>query len=159
MESFLLPPMHDRIRCFREALRSGPGLLVARDRAKELDFWDWELSRVKDLTKHKAVRENLGLPDRMRWLTQWGPRGEKKLAPGIFPELADCWNHRRLDMIDCFAGAAIRDAISRDPCSSSFVWDLSQNVSRAPFRSSTVGVSGCVTPGGELFMPHLGRTV
>lgn len=35
MESFLLPDTHDRIRCFREALRSGPGLMVKRDRAKE----------------------------------------------------------------------------------------------------------------------------
>lgn len=62
-------------------------------------------------------------------------------------------------MVDCFAGAAIRDAISRDPMHNSFVWDLSQNVTRAPFRTATVGVSGCVTPGGELLMPHLGRTV
>lgn len=34
-----------------------------------------------------------------------------------------------------------------------------QNVTRAPFRSATVGVSGCVTPGGELVLPHRGRTV
>ena len=37
--------------------------------------------------------------------------------------------------------------------------DLSQNVTRAPFRSATVGVSGCVTPGGELLLPHKGRSV
>ena len=44
MEAFLLPPTHDRIRCFREALRSGPGLMVAKERAKENDFFDWELT-------------------------------------------------------------------------------------------------------------------
>jgi hypothetical protein len=38
MEAFMLPPSHDRIRCFREALRSGPGLLMAKERAKELDL-------------------------------------------------------------------------------------------------------------------------
>ena len=35
LEAFLLPSNHDRIRCFREALRSGPGLMVKRERAKE----------------------------------------------------------------------------------------------------------------------------
>jgi hypothetical protein len=53
----------------------------------------------------------------------------------------------------------VRDAISRDPLHHSFTWDLSQNVTRAPFRSATCGVSGCVTPGGELLLPHKGRTV
>jgi hypothetical protein len=50
LEAFLLPDTHDRIRCFREALRSGPGLMVKRDRAKEPDFWDWPASKVKDMT-------------------------------------------------------------------------------------------------------------
>ena len=63
------------------------------------------------------------------------------------------------DMIDCFVAAGARDAISRDASHHHFSWDLSQNVTRTPFRSSTVGVSDCVTPGGELFMPRLGRTV
>lgn len=53
----------------------------------------------------------------------------------------------------------VRDAVSRDACHHSFTWDLSQNVTRAPFRAATIGVSGCVTPGGELFLPHKGRTV
>ena len=159
MEAFLLPDSHDRIRSFREALRSGPGLMVKRDRAKELDFWEWEISRVKDLSAHKIFREKIGLADRSRWLTGWNTRGRKELAPTLWPELFDCWNMRRLDMIDCFAGAAIRDATSRDPLHHSFSWDLSQNVTRAPFRTATVGVSGCVTPGGELLLPHKGRTV
>ena len=55
--------------------------------------------------------------------------------------------------------STVRDATSRDPLHHSFTWDISQNVTRAPFRSATVGVSGCVTPGGELIMPHKGRTV
>lgn len=38
MDAFMLPPSHDRIRCFREALRSGPGLLMAKDAAKQLDL-------------------------------------------------------------------------------------------------------------------------
>jgi site-specific DNA-cytosine methylase len=158
VDAFLLPDSHDRIRCFREALRSGPGLMVKRERAKENDFWD-PLSRVKDTILHKIFRVQNGLPDRMRWLTEWGTRSRKKLAPGLWPELFDCWNMRRLDMIDCFAGAAIRDAIPRDCLHHLFMWDISQNVTRAPYRSAAVGVSGCVTPGGELLVPHLGRTI
>jgi hypothetical protein len=75
MEAFLLPDSHDRIRSFREALRSGPGLMVKRERAKELDFWEWEISRVKDLSAHKIFREKIGLADRSRWLTGWDTRG------------------------------------------------------------------------------------
>lgn len=159
MEAFLLPDDHDRIRDFREALKSGRGLLVKRERTKELDFFDWELSRVKDLGCHLAFRANVGMGERDRPFTGWKPHGILKLAPGIWPELADMWNHRRLDMIDCFGVAASRDAISRDALHHAFTWDLSQNVTRAPFRTGTVGVSGCVTPGGELFMPYRGRTV
>lgn len=106
MNAFLLDDTHDRIRSFREALRSGPGLLMKKDRARELDFWDWNISRVKDMTLHKVFREKNGIADRSRWLTGWDTRGRKEFAPGLWPELLDCWNMRRLDMIDCFGAAA-----------------------------------------------------
>lgn len=159
MDAFLLPDTHDRIRCFREALRSGPGLMVKRERAAEPDFWDWPLSQNLDTPRHMVYREAYGIEERSRWITQWEPRGKKSLPPGCWPELFDCWNMRRLDLIDCFGSAAVRDPISRDPLHHSFVWDLSQNVTRTQYRTATVGVSGCVTPGGELFLPHRGRTL
>jgi site-specific DNA-cytosine methylase len=159
MDAFLLSETHDRIRCFREALRSGPGLMVKRERATEPDFWDWELSQNLDTPRHMVYRQVYGIEDRSRWLTQWDTRGKKCLPPGCWPELFDCWNMRRLDLIDCFASAAVRDSISRDPLHHSFVWDLSQNVTRTQYRTANVGVSGCVTPGGELFLPHRGRTL
>ena len=154
MDAFLLPDTHDRIRCFREALRSGPGLLVHRERAKELDFWNFEESRIKDVTCHLAFRSANGIDERSRYLTGWDTRGRKLLAPTCWPELFDCWNMRRLDMIDCFGAAAgkfsgmccknfvvgnafpisqkislffaVRDSISRDPLHHSFTWDISQ---------------------------------
>ncbi len=159
MEAFLLPATHDRIRRLREALRSGPGLMVAKERAKELDFFDWELSGVKDLAYHVNYREQHGINQRSRWLTQWGPQGSRLVTPIIWPELLDMWNHRRLDLIDCFSAGVVRDAVSRDPNHHSFTWDLSQNVHRTDARKSTVGVSGCVTPGCELLLPHKGRTM
>lgn len=159
MEAFLLPPTHDRIRCFREALRSGPGLMVAKERAKELDFFDWELSGVKDLAHHLNYRKLTGIDERSRWLTQWNTRGRKQVAPGVWPELVAMWNMRRCDLIDAFSATVVRDAVSRDPLHHSFTWDLSQNVHRTSVRTPTVGVSGCVTPGGELLLPHKGRTM
>ena len=102
MDAFLLPPTHDRIRCFREALRSGPGLMVARERAKELDFWDWELSRNLDTPRHLNFRRVNGIAERSRWLTGWDTRGRKKVAPGLWPELVDMWNMRRYIECDAF---------------------------------------------------------
>ena len=133
--------------------------MVAKERAKELDFFDWELSSVKDLFYHLNYREQHGINERARWLTQWGPRGRRLVPPGLWHELVDMWNHRRLDLIDCFSAGAVRDAVSRDPNHHSFTWDLSQNVHRTDPRNATVGVSGCVTPGGELLLPHNGRTM
>jgi len=159
MEAFLLSPTHDRIRCFREALRSGQGLMVAKERAKELDFFDWELTSVKDLGYHVNYREMHGINERARWLTQWDTRGRRLVTPGIWPELVAMWNMRRLDLIDCFTAGVMRDAVSRDPNHHSFTWDLSQNVHRTDARKSNVGVSGCVTPGCELLLPHKGRTM
>jgi len=159
MEAFLLSPTHDRIRRFREALRSGPGLMVAKERAKELDFFDWDLTGVKDLGYHVNYREMHGINERARWLTQWDTRGRRQVTPGIWPELVAMWNMRRLDLIDCFSAGMVRDPISRDPNHHSFTWDLSQNVHRTDARKSTVGVSGCVTPGCELLLPHKGRTM
>ena len=65
------------------------------------------------------------------------------------------------DFVEAFEGIAkdlAQDAF-RSSLHHSFTWDLSQNVTRAPFRSATVGVCGCVTPGGELILPHKGRTL
>jgi site-specific DNA-cytosine methylase len=111
LDAFLLPETHDRLRCFREALRSGPGLLVKRDRAKELNFWDFEEARIKDVTCHMAFRKVNGIDNTARWLTGWGMRGQKLLAPGLWPELVDCWNMRRLDMVDCFGAAAGKSSL------------------------------------------------
>lgn len=159
MDAYLLPENHDRLRRMREALRSGPGLMVAKERAKELDFFDWDLSGVKDLFYHLNYRERHGINERARWTTKWGPRGQRLVPPGFWHELVDMWNHRRLDLIDCFSSGVVRDAVSRDPNHHCFTWDLSQNVHRTNPRNATVGVSGCVTPGGELLLPHKGRTM
>jgi len=156
---FFLPPTHDSIRSMREALRSGPGQILARERARDPDFWDYAKNRNKDAPRHMRFRRDTGIEERSRWLTGWDTMNRQELAPSLMPEYFDKWNSRRLDMIDCFGIAAHRDATGRDPLHHLFTWDISQNVTRAPFRDADLGVTGCITPAGELCVPHLGRSM
>ena len=114
---------------------------------------------VKDLARHLNTRKRNGIEERSRWLTKWDTLGQRKAAPGLWPELVAMWNHRRLDLIDTFSALTVRDAVSRDALHHSFTWDLSQNVDRTSLRNPFTGVSGCVTPGGELLIPNKGRTM
>ena len=41
--------------------------------------------------------------------------------------------------------------------SASYFWNISQNVSREKHRTSRSGIAGCITPGGDVFLPHAGR--
>lgn len=77
----------------------------------------------------------------------------------MWPELVAVWDMRRRDLIDCYSAASVRDNISRDPLHHSFTWDLSQNVTRIAHRNATVGISSCVTPGGEILLPNKGRSM
>ena len=43
--------------------------------------------------------------------------------------------------------------------SASHSWNLSQNASKEKHRTAVPGIASCITPGGELFLPHAGRTL
>lgn len=60
-------------------------------------------------------------------------------------------------MIDILHVSAARDAESHDSNFSSFFWNISQNASKEKHRTATSGIAGCITPGGDVFLPHLGR--
>lgn len=159
IEAFFLPAHHDRLRQFREALRSGPGMILAKNRMRDPDFWDWSHKNL-DTPRHFRFRADNNIDLMSRWITGWGDNRQRvRVAPGVMPELVNKWNSRRHDMIDCFAAAAARDSIPRDALHHSFTWDISQNVTRAQHRPATLGTTGCVTPAGELFIPHLGRNM
>ncbi len=64
MEVLMLPSTHDWIHCFHEALYSGPGLLVVKKRAKDFNFFDWDLSNVKDLVHHLNYRSKHSIEER-----------------------------------------------------------------------------------------------
>lgn len=92
-----------------------------------------------------------------RPITQWGPFGKKHLPPHYWLEYLNCQEHRQLDMIDILHISAARDAESHDSNFSSFFWNISQNASKEKHRTATSGIAGCITPGGDVFLPHLGR--
>ena len=53
--------------------------------------------------------------------------------------------------------SALRDTESHDSSFSSYYWNISQNAGKEKHRSAVSGIAGCVTPGGNMFLPHLGR--
>ena len=60
-------------------------------------------------------------------------------------------------MLEILHAASARDAFSKDANYSNHCWNISQNVSKEKHRSAVPGIASCITPGGESFMPHLGR--
>jgi site-specific DNA-cytosine methylase len=154
LEAFILQDDHDIIRVFREALRGPLGRATKRGAFLESDFWE---STNANLPHNKIAREKLGLEDMARTLTEWGPHGKKQLPPHYWLEFVNCCNQRQIDLLDILHASAARDAETHDSSFASFVWNISQNASREKHRSACPGISGCVTPGGEFFLPHLGR--
>jgi SNF2-related domain len=69
----------------------------------------------------------------------------------------NCNNQRILDLIDILHASAARDAESHDSYFTSFYWNISQNASKEKHRTATPGIAGCVTPGGDFFVPSEGR--
>lgn len=51
----------------------------------------------------------------------------------------------------------MRDAEAHDSSFSNFYWNLSQNASKEKHKSACAGIAGCVTPGGDFFLPQEGR--
>ena len=69
----------------------------------------------------------------------------------------NCNNQRILDLIDILHASAARDAETHDSYFASFYWNISQNASKEKHRTATPGIAGCVTPGGDFFVPSEGR--
>lgn len=120
----------------------------------EPDFWS---STSGDLPHSKQARAKLGIEDRARPITNWGPYGKKQVPPHYWLEYMNCLNHRQLDFLDILHASAARDAESHDSSFASFVWNISQSATREKHRTACPGISGCVTPGGMFYLPHFGR--
>lgn len=92
-----------------------------------------------------------------RFTTCWGAHGKKQVPPHFWLEYMNCNNQRILDLIDILHASAARDAETHDSYFASFYWNISQNASKEKHRTATPGIAGCVTPGGDFFVPSEGR--
>jgi hypothetical protein len=156
LEAFILNDDHEIIRRFREALNGPAGRRTKSACMQEVDFW---ASTNANLPHNKNSRAALGLKDRARYLTNWGPYGTKQIPPHYWLEYINCCNQRQIDMLDILHASALRDAESHDSNFASFYWNISQNVTKEKHRSATSGIAGCVTPGGDVILPHKGRPI
>lgn len=147
---------HEIIRRFREALNGPAGRRTRSSCMQEVDFW---ASTNANLPHNKNSRAALGLKDRARYLTNWGPYGKKQIPPHYWLEFINCCNQRQIDMLDILHASALRDAESHDSNFTSFYWNISQNATKEKHRSATSGIAGCVTPGGDVILPHKGRPI
>jgi hypothetical protein len=146
-----------RFRFFGIAALRGPaGRHTKRAEFQEENFWK---STSANLKHNKIARERSGIDDTTRPQTKWGPRGEKHVPPHYWLEYMNCENQRIQDMVDILHISAARDAETHDSNKSSFFWNLSQNVSKEKHRSKIPGIAGCITPGGDVFLPHQGRPI
>jgi len=101
----------------------------------------------------------MGMEDEKRFTTQWGPNGKTHVPPQFWLEYVNCCPQRRKDMWDILVASALRDAEYHDSNFSSYYWNMTQSVTREKHRSACCGVAGCVTPGGDFFIPSCGRPI
>ena len=68
-----------------------------------------------------------------------------------------CSSQRCLDLLEILHTSAARDAECKDANHSAFFWNISQNASKEKHRSAVPGIASCITPDGDVFLPHAGR--
>ena len=156
LQSFILQTDHDIIRVFREALKGPPGRQTVRSVFLEPDFWQ---SANSNLPHNKNVRQKLGVQDTTRFTTNWEGFGKKQIPPHYWLEYLRCNFARQSDLLDILSASSMRDAECHDSSFSSFYWNISQNASKEKHRTAHPGIAGCITPGGDFFLPSEGRPI
>jgi len=154
LDAFTLDVDHEVIRVFREALNGPPGRQTMRSVFLEPDFWS---SASANLPHNVHTRAALGLKDDSRWLMNWNAHGRKQVPPTFWLEYLNCNQQRVIDFLDILYASGIRDAELHDGLFCSYFWNLSQNASKEKHRGAYPAVAGCITPGGDIFLPHHGR--
>ena len=157
LEAFILNMDHEVIRRFREALLSGPGRFTSLQKSQEAPFWN--SATDKDVKHNKVVRRDSGFEDEARYTLLWDVGGKHKAPFHWWTEMLRVSTQREKDCLECLSMSAMRDAEAHDSLFSSHFWNISQNVTKEKHRSATAGVAGCITPGGRVFLPHLGRSL
>ena len=103
------------------------------------------------------TRTGIGMNQDTRTQTKWQPFGGMHIPPFWWIEHSKCFTQRALDMLEILHASAARDPESKDSNFSSHSWNISQNVSKEKHRTAVPGIASCITPGGDIFLPHLGR--
>ncbi|GMH56832.1 hypothetical protein TrLO_g11280 [Triparma laevis f. longispina] len=155
LEAFILNMDHEVIRRFREALLSGPGRFSFQKRINEAPFWDSTTNA--NLPHNVSARRDSGMEQTARFATTWDVGGKHKIPHHWWNEYIRINGQREKDCLEILCISAMRDAEAHDANWSSFFWNISQNATKEKHRSQAAGVAGCVTPGGDVFLPHLGR--
>ena len=122
-------------------------------------FQFFRTSTSANLKYNKITRERSGIDDMARSLTSWGEYGQKQCPPHYWMEFLNICTQRQMDVLECMHASAARDAESHDSSFSSFFWNISQNAGKEKHRGAISGIAGCITPGGNVFLPHEGRPI
>ena len=175
VEAFLLPDSSDRIRRFRDVLRSPIAQRLAKDQEggdyystnKDADTrynigyrncvhlltnMDRQRKSVQDCQKAGANMDVFARP-----LTRWGPGTPPKLLSNMWmQDVVAFWSQHSLDHIDV---KAVKNAESGvDMLHHNVLLDLSQNVHMTDLLNRA-GVTSCLTPGGQMFHLTRGREI
>ncbi|KAL7533584.1 hypothetical protein ACHAXR_005329, partial [Thalassiosira sp. AJA248-18] len=169
LESFILEVDHDIIRTFREALNGPAGRYTMRGINQAPDFWN-KASADANLPHNINTRIGIGMEELSRTQTKWGPEGAMHVPPHWWLEYMKCNTQRRSDLLEILHASAARDAESKDSnfgescydflmfqTLASHFWNISQNATKEKHRSAVPGIASCITPGGDVFLPHAGR--
>jgi site-specific DNA-cytosine methylase len=155
LQHYLLPDDDERVRRVREVLRGPMGRRARDDNARNWNG-DWWNSESKDVRRQVQFRKENAFDPEHRPMTGWNKDGVRKSQPQLWPELMGVVDSRQCDMMDCFAMDCAAETPPRDALHASYVWDISQNVDMTSSHNKP-GVCGCLTPGGWLLFPELGR--
>ena len=74
----------------------------------------------------------------------------------LTPTLEHRYDQRKRDLLEVFASKVASLPTPRDALHHAFSWDVSQNVHMAQ-PNSRPGITGCLTPGGYIFLPCMSR--
>ena len=175
VEAFMLPDSSDRIRRFRDVLRSPIAQRLA-EQQEGRDFYTTNrdantryflgfrncihLLPKRDHTRDSVVsaaKVGANMQLDARPLTKWSPKSAPSfLSPFWMQDVLSFWSQHSLDHVEV---KAIKNAeVGVDLLHHNALLDLSQN----PHQTDIIpkaGITGCLTPGGQMYHFRRGREI
>ena len=175
VEAFLLPDTSDRIRRFRDVLRSPIAQRLAEEQHGR-DFYTTNRDAntryflgfrncIHLLPRRDHVRESVinaaevgaNMELEARPLTKWSPKAPPSfLSPFWMQDVLAFWSQHSLDHVEV---KAIKNAeVGIDLLHHNALLDLSQNPHQTDIIAKA-GITGCLTPGGQMYHFRRGREI